>query len=129
MPIQKFSLVLPTHLHVQILAADITNLKQLFGAAGGSGLLFSQCLVTNTDGIDHKVDFWHTGAGINYLLGSIDVPAGTGKAGVPAIDAVPLIFGASGDGFFDDNTTVCSASVEVAVVTGAVQFVLVGGYF
>lgn len=113
----------------KIVAADTTTLKTLVSSSGVQGRI-DNLLVSSSDAIDHKVVFWVTNAGINYSLGSIDVPAGTGHGGLAAIDAVPLLIPAGQLGFLIDSTTVYSYSVEVTVTsTFEVDCVGYGGYY
>lgn len=113
----------------QILAADTTTLKQISGTIAAAAARLDNLLLTNSDGIDHKIVFWETLSGVNYRVGSVDVPAGAGAGGLPAVDAIPLMVSSGQAGILVDNVTVLSFSVEIAVVTGAVQCLGQGGYF
>ena len=113
----------------QIVPADTTTKKQLSGSLAGAGARLDNLLVTSTDVIDHKVDFWINVAGVDYLIGSVDVPAGQGKGGTPAVDAGPILYVAGAQGQVINTSLTFSFSCEVTVTAGAVQCVGVGGYF
>jgi len=128
MGLQVFDERFPSLSGVQIVAADTTTLKQLVSVGQPGGLLIDAILLSNTDGIDHNVDFWFTLSAVNYGIGSIKVPAGAGKAGVAAVDAVPWLYPNSRKAIIITNLSALYFSVEVSVVTGAVQGVAFGGY-
>ena len=109
--------------------ADGTGLKALLGAAGTNGDRLDNILLCNSDGIDHIVVFWEVSSAVNYCIGSINVPAGTGHGGAAAVDAIPHLIASGQGGFLQDNLSVLNCSLEVAVVTGEVDVVAMGGYF
>lgn len=112
-----------------IVPADTTTKKTLQTTVSGRGGRLDNILLTNTDGIDHKVDFfWYDGS-LNHSIGSVDVPAGTGVGGLVAVDAIPLLVAAGQAGLFLNSSAVYHWSVEVTVVTGEVVALLQGGYF
>lgn len=116
-------------LKAKIVAADTTTLKTLFGSSAVQARI-DNLLLTSNDTIDHKVVIWVTNASINYVVGSVDVPAGAGHGGVAPVDAIPLIVVAGQQGLLVDSTTTYSYSVEVAVTsTFEVDCVGMGGYF
>ena len=128
MGLTQFDERTPIQQVAQIVAADTTTLKSLNPQLFLGGVRLDNILLTNTDGIDHVVDFWITVSAVNYLLGSIHVPAGTGKGGVAAIDAIPLLIPAGQVGYLGTNNSQLYFSVEVTVVTGSVQAVSLGGF-
>lgn len=111
----------------QIVAADTTTLKAILPSQSGAYLRFDNLLLSSTDSIDHKVVFWKTASAVNYAIGSVDLPAGSGHGGLAAVDAIPLLVAAGQQGILFTNFATLSFSVEVTVTGGSVQCVSMGG--
>jgi hypothetical protein len=72
-------------------------------------------LATNGDAVDHVIDLYIRISGVNYPIGSVSVPAGSGFGGVPSVDilAGALPAGSAGLPLIDGATLY--ASMEVAI--------------
>lgn len=74
---------------VQILPADTTTLKTLI-TAGADGTIVNELLVTSTDTTARDLAVYVTISAVDYLIGTISIPANSGFT-----NAVPSV------GFFD----------------------------
>lgn len=75
---------------VKFQVADGTALKTI--ATGSmAGIRFDDILMTNDGAADHVVELVLGSPAVDYLLGSINVPAGTGKAGTPPLSAAATL--------------------------------------
>jgi hypothetical protein len=78
-------------------SADTTVAKQILASGSGASFVRS-ILVTSTDTVDRKLDIYYRHSSTNYLIGSIDLPAGTGTAGTNPVDALDSTHIAAGQG-------------------------------
>lgn len=69
----------------QILPADTTTLKTLV-TPGANGSKVDSISVTSTDTATRDVQLWITVTAVNYLLGTVNIPIGSGNT-----NAVPSI--------------------------------------
>lgn len=85
-------------------------------------------LVTNNDTIDHIVRLRYNDGTVNAWIGSHTIPAGTGFAGVPAIDLVPILAPVGTAGWVFADFTFMDVGTEEAVNAGkGVWFTSFGG--
>lgn len=115
MGLNQFSEGLALNNQVRFTNADGTTLKSVMTQSGYPSRLDS-LLVSNTDTIAHVIRFYWNWAGTDYLIGSINVPAGAGTAGVAAVEAMSLLFPSGSQGFTGTSGWNLRASMEVAVV-------------
>lgn len=104
----------PVVAQVTFVNADGTAAKSLASYLGGPWRVDS-IYVTNDDTIDHVVDLFVRVTATNYLLGSANVPAGTGKAGVPAVDVLAASLPSGSAGLALGDGASIQAAMEVAV--------------
>jgi hypothetical protein len=127
MGISVFDETIPWNTGTQVAAADTTTPKTI-ATATDRPLYVRQILATNSDAIPHVVEFlMFPNNGFAAELGAVTLPAGTGYAGAPAIDVLPLLVGA-GVGLVLATTEVVNAAMLVAI-TGAfkVDFLVLAG--
>jgi hypothetical protein len=114
---------------LQILPADTTTLKQL-ASSQFPDFRIDNLLLSNTDTIDHVIDFWFQLSATNYLIGSINVPTLSGTGGLAAVDAIPHLIAAGQQGLPMNNSTVLYISAEVTVGAGKIVHAMtIGGRF
>jgi hypothetical protein len=114
---------------LQILPADTTAVKQL-ATSQFPDFRVDNILLSNTDTVDHVVDFWLQLSAVNYLLGSINVPTLSGLGGLAAVDAIPHLVAAGQQAICLNNSTVLYVSAEVTVGAGKIiHVVAIGGRF
>ena len=92
--------------------------KQYFGGANPTNGRVDSLFGINTDSIDHVVDLWYSGSGDFFLIGSANIPAGSGIHGVPPVDILTAIYGPATVQIVEGPNDNFSLSMEVAV-TGA----------
>jgi hypothetical protein len=114
MGLSTFEEVNPLVQQTQILAATGTNLAGVLSGSPRSQRIDSMWAV-NTDTIAHVVNVWTSYGGINYLLGSVNLPIGTGIAPTPPIDLLVALFGAGNPGICLSSTSTLSVSAAIAV--------------
>ena len=86
-----------------------------------------QILLTSSDAIAHICSFTAVvQVGSTVLLGSVNLPAGTGYGGTPALDALPLLVGA-GVGIVITGGDALDMNLDVAATVATVVGVLVVG--
>jgi len=127
MGLQSFDERTPFYAQADIVNATGTTFINLNPGTQGP-FRFDQIWATNTDGIDHVVDVWLSGASLTTLIGSVNIPAGQGLAGTPGIELLTTLNSTTPvSGLGDDNTNVL-INVEVTV-TGAnhVYLTCIGG--
>jgi hypothetical protein len=97
-------------------------------AANTFSFRYDQCYLTNTDAIDHVVDFLINHDGTPALLGSVNVPSGSGVGGVAPVEAFSVLQGIPAPGVLVGPHTQMSVQNEVgATVAGEVDGTLFGG--
>jgi len=84
--LQSTSAVAPTIQSTTFTSADTTVAKTILTAPGGPFHLF-EVLISSDDTAVQVVDIFLRVGSTNFLLGSVSVPAGSGKAG-----ALPVYF-------------------------------------
>lgn len=113
----------------QIVNADGTTLKQL-ASSQFPDLRIDNILLTSSDTVTRVVDFWYNLSGVNYLIGSVSVPAGAGYAGVAAVDAMATLLLIGQIGLPMNSSAVLNWAVETTVTAAkVVQAVVLGGRF
>lgn len=110
---------------VLIQNADGTGNKSLGVAAPAAGSRIKSLIVTSTDTSQRTLQIKKTVGGVDYVLGEIDIPAGSGTDG--ASNAVNLLGGARLAGLQTDgiekwldvaNGTTINIATKVAVTAG-----------
>ena len=129
MSLQTFDEVIPLAIRI---TADDSYSTVLFGMGPIPAYAhrIDYVYVTNNDTIDHVVDVHYVVLSNPTLLGSCNVPAGSGLAGVPPVDVLAGVLGAPGLGLAFAAASNIDLSVEVAIVpTFTMTVVALGGYF
>jgi hypothetical protein len=85
MGLQTFDESFPVFANVTFTSVDTTVAKALFLASAPPARIDS-IIATTDDTVAVVCDVFVRVGGVNYLLGSVTVPAGTGKAGTKGID-------------------------------------------
>jgi hypothetical protein len=127
MGIQTFDEILPSLLGVTFVNADGVTIK----VVAGNSLQRLRCdglIATNTDTIAHVARLYLNLAAVNYLLGSVSIPAGAGTLGAPGIDLIAGALPAAVSTIVLGPGQFLTLSMEVAVVaTFTVAVAALGG--
>jgi hypothetical protein len=83
--IQTFDEILPNPQGVTFVNADGTTIKVVAGQSL-QRIRIDGLIATNTDTIAHVARLYINLAAVNYLLGSVSIPAGAGTLGAAGID-------------------------------------------
>ena len=111
---------------------------QTLVAGGTNGTKIESITATSTDTAAHDVQLWLTISSVNYLLGTISVPAGAGNSsGVPSVDFLKnaqitsFAYDANGNKYiYVANGATLSISSVVTVTSGKlIQAYASGGSF
>jgi hypothetical protein len=127
MGIQSFDESLPLNEGASIESTDGTNWVSVHGGIQ-SLCRIDTILVTNSDSVDHVVNLRMNANAAQTRLTSVNLPAGTGSAGVPPVDLIAAIPGvlAGGIPLYAFTTLEAQAEVAFGAGTGA-QISVVGG--
>ena len=102
--------------------------SQAVWASSTAAYRIDNILAMNNDTIDHVVNLYLHVSGSDYLIGSANVPTGTGTAGTPAIDVLAAALPAAVVGLPIQSTNGIYAAMAVAVTSGhQVNLAAVGG--
>jgi hypothetical protein len=113
----------------QFLLADGTN-PQSLGGPGTTHSRVDDILAANSDGIDHVLGLEYVIGAITLRIGSVNIPAGSGYAGAPAVSLGTTLLPSLQLGWLlAGSISAFQATLEVAVVTGSVDVVAFGGDF
>lgn len=90
---------------------------------------FDALLLCTDSAVDLVVEFWYGQGSPTALLGSIVVPAGSGKGGVHNVDAVPYVFANNLAGWVNYPTSQLYVALETALAVGkSLWATSAGGY-
>ena len=113
----------------QLVAADTTVFKSLL-TGSGLGQRLDAILVSNSDIIDHVVEFRMVTGVIYAPVGGVLILAGAGAGVIPAVDVVTLLpFGAPAGPLLAPNAAIQARVVVAVTAAYAVGFYLAGGAF
>lgn len=127
MGLSTFEERVPFYQATAFTSADTTVAKQA-AKLTTSPVRIDSILATNTDTIPHVIRLTLVVSSVNYLIGSVSVPAGAGTLGTPSVDALAGSLPVTQAGIVLDPLNSINAAMEVAVAaTFAVTLVALGG--
>lgn len=86
-------------------------------------------IIASTDTIDHIVDLYVVQSAVTTLLGSFNVPAGSGYLGVPAVDAIAKLVPTLAGGLVLPGLATLTVDTPVQVtISDLVAFTVLGGW-
>lgn len=121
-----FNEVYPFNLVNQLTDADATNLVQMLGV-GQFARRLDQVSLSNNDTIDHVVALVVSLNAVAARVACVNVPAGSGFAGVPPVEVYPATSATPVGGLVVDVNALLYVTLEVALNTGKVLQVFASG--
>jgi hypothetical protein len=86
-------------------------------------------IISSTDTIDHIVDLSIVQVAVTTLLGSFNVPAGSGYAGVPAVDAIADLVPTLAGGLVLPGLATLTVDTPIQVsISDQLTFAALGGW-
>jgi hypothetical protein len=126
MATQQFLQTQPLNYLATIVAADGVAKKDLL-PAGIACRTIDQILVSNTDVIDHTLDFYLVVGGVEVPIGSFVSTAGAGTNGTQSVDALPQVIASAQPLCALEPATLLRVAAHVAVtLANQVSVVLLG---
>jgi hypothetical protein len=111
-----------------IAAAQTTTEVTLYVGAQADGRI-DAVLCTNFDVIDHIVRLWTNVGGTHRVIGSTNVPAGSGTAGAKSVDALAGSLPSTVTGIVVPPNANLNISVEVTLtLANTLTALAIGGY-
>jgi len=104
----------PLNLGTTFAAADTTVAKNILTAPGGYWRLIAINL-TSDDTAAQVIDIFLRAGSTNFLLGSVSIPAGTGKAGVAPVEFFKAVMPDTEQGLDLSPTTSVQAAMEATI--------------
>jgi hypothetical protein len=126
MPNNIFAEIKPLTAFLSFVNADGLTVKNLTQATSRSQR-WDTILVANTDTIAHVVRVYAHKSTTMTLIGSVNVPAGAGTAGVAAVELIAALFPTGSQGAAIEQSDYLQMSVEVAVVVAFTVWVFAFG--